>query len=124
MATTVDVVTLHAVLDAERESRELSWRQTAREIGVSASTLSRLANGLKPDVDAFASIVHWLGADADSFMVQEGQEAQHDEQDLVAQLAPLLRARKDLAPPDVEHLEDLIRAAVKRFQSDRASSKR
>jgi len=48
----IDVAALYAALDAARESRDLSWRQLAREIEVSPSTLSRLGNGLNPDVNA------------------------------------------------------------------------
>jgi hypothetical protein len=37
---------------------------------------------------------------------------------LVAELAPLLRARKDLSEQDVAYLEDLIGAAVRRFSAE------
>jgi transcriptional regulator with XRE-family HTH domain len=125
MQTTVDVVGLHAALDAAREGRGWSWRQLARELGLSASTMSRLANGQKPDVDAFAVMVSWLGADANTFIITEEEareRAERDEPDLVAQLAPLLRARRDLDEKDVDHLEDLIRSAVRRFKADRPVS--
>lgn len=121
--TVVDVVSLHAALDAAREGRGWSWRQLARELGMSASTMSRLANGHKPDVDAFAVMVDWLRADANQFIVNEEREREgvgHDEPDLVAQLGPLLRARRDLNERDVDHLEELIRAAVRRAEADRA----
>src|SRR5215472_16554346 len=52
----VDVKALHAALDAARTEKSLSWRQLAKGIGVSASTVSRMANGLKPDVTAFAAM--------------------------------------------------------------------
>ncbi len=121
--TTVDVVALHAALDAARESRDLSWRQVAREIEVSPSTMSRLANGLKPDVNAFAAMVRWLNLPAERFMVDsnEGNRTPHDQPDLVAELAPLLRARKDLTKEDVEHLEQIIGSAVRRFKAGRAN---
>jgi transcriptional regulator with XRE-family HTH domain len=121
--TTVDVVALHAALDAARESRNLSWRQLAREIEVSPSTMSRLANGLKPDVNAFAAMVRWLNLPAERFMIDpnEGNRVPHDQPDLVAELAPLLRARKDLTKEDVEHLEQIIGSAVRRFKAGRAN---
>lgn len=124
MQTTVDVVGLHAALDAAREGRGWSWRQLARELGLSASTMSRLANGQKPDVDAFAAMVAWLQADANRFIITEAQQRQQieqDEPDLVAQLAPLLRARRDLDDKDVDHLQELIRSAVRRSRADRSS---
>lgn len=123
MQTTVDVVGLHAALDAAREGRGWSWRQLARELGLSASTMSRLANGQKPDVDAFAAMVAWLQADANRFIItgaQKRERATQEEPDLVAQLAPLLRARSDLDDKDVDHLQELIRSAVRRSRADRS----
>jgi transcriptional regulator with XRE-family HTH domain len=116
----VDVRSLHAALDHAREERKLSWRQLARELDVSASTLSRMANGLKPDVSAFAAMTHWLRMPAESFYRISSDSA--EEPELVAQLAPLLRARKDLNERDVEYLEEIIGGAVRRFRADRAES--
>ena len=38
-------------LDATRRSRNLNWKQVAAQSGVSASTLTRMAQGRRPDVD-------------------------------------------------------------------------
>lgn len=113
----VDVKALHAALDASREQKKLSWRQLATEIGVSASTISRMANGLKPDVAAFAAMTTWLRMPAEDFYVgTEG--ASTEEPDLVAQLVPLLRARKDLNASDVAYLEEVLGAAARRFGTE------
>ena len=116
----LDVAGLHAALDAERRSRGISWRQLAKEVGVSPSTLTRLANGHRPDVDAFAALVHWLGVPAERFLCSDRPAA--PEPDLLTQLAPLLRARRDLTDADVSCLEDLIGAAVRRFRAERAGT--
>jgi transcriptional regulator with XRE-family HTH domain len=114
----VDVERLHAALDAEREARSLSWRQLAKEIEVSPSLLSRLGNGLRPDVDAFATLVQWLGVPAEQFMVDERpEEADGPEPELVTQIGPLLRARKDLTSDDVIYLEEIIKATVRRVRA-------
>jgi len=81
--------------------------------------MTRLANGQRPDVDAFATLVRWLGQSADAFLVGDDQEPR-EEPDLVAQLVPLLRARRDLKEEDAKYLEDLISVAVRRFKADRA----
>lgn len=123
---TVDVGHLHAALDAARESKGLSWRQLARELGVSPSTMSRLANeDKKPDVNAFAAMVTWLGVPAEKFMVDEDDLAAKTDEEppLLAELAPLLRARRDLKKEDVDHLEELISSAVRRFAAERAAQK-
>lgn len=123
----VNVTALHAALDAARQAKQLSWRQLARELDLSPSTLSRLANGYNPDVNAFAVMVQWLNLPAETFIVSAPDEypsagESEPEPELVAQLAPLLRARKDLDQEDIDHLEDLIGSAVRRFKAERASS--
>ncbi|MEV3979314.1 helix-turn-helix domain-containing protein [Nonomuraea sp. NPDC049758] len=114
----VDVKALHAALDAARAKEGLSWRQLAKEIGVSASTISRMANGLKPDVTAFAAMTTWLRMPAESFYV-DPMRSDAEEPELVASLVPLLRARRDLSEKDVAYLEEVIAAAARRFQVER-----
>ncbi|HWK20558.1 MAG TPA: helix-turn-helix domain-containing protein [Microbacteriaceae bacterium] len=114
----VDVRSLHAALDQARASKGLSWRQLAKELGVSASTISRMANNLKPDVSAFAAMTSWLNMPAEVFYVGGTANTGTEEPDLVAQLVPLLRARKDLKPEDIEYLQEVIGAAAKRFRSE------
>lgn len=117
---TVNVKALHAAMDAARTQAGLSWRQLAKELGVSASTMSRMAQGLRPDVTAFAAMTTWLRMPAEKFYV----DAVHsdDEPDLVASLGPLLRARSDLTEKDVSYLEDVIAAAARRFKSERGET--
>ncbi|MFF4961968.1 helix-turn-helix domain-containing protein [Streptomyces sp. NPDC001222] len=117
----VNVQALHAALDAARTEKELSWRQLAKELGVSASTVSRMANGLKPDVTAFAAMTTWLRMPAETFYVTPGGEPAHEEPELVASLVPLLRARSDLSEGDVAYLEEVIGAAARRFRAERES---
>lgn len=120
---TVDVQALHAALDAAREEKGLSWRQLAKELGVSASTISRMANGLKPDVTAFAAMTTWLRMPAEAFYATpEGTATSpsQEEPELVASLVPLLRARSDLSDGDVAYLQEVIGAAARRFRAERA----
>src|SRR5262249_34229409 len=66
--TTVDVGALYAALDNKRRARGTSWPDIARELDVSPSTFSRMAQGRRPDVDTFATLLRWLGMPAESFM--------------------------------------------------------
>jgi transcriptional regulator with XRE-family HTH domain len=121
--TKVDVQGLFAALDAERTARGLSWRQLAKEIGVSPSLLSRLSNDQRPDADGFATLVRWLNIPAEEFMVDvEGDRGPQPEPDLLTQLAPLLRARQDLDKRDIAYLEEVIRATVRHVQAERKES--
>jgi transcriptional regulator with XRE-family HTH domain len=124
---TVDVGGLYAALDAARASKKLSWRQLAKEIGVSPSTMTRMGNSQKPEINAFAAMVRWLNMPAETFMIDEDtapRAAPRKEPPLLAQLAPLLRARTDLDADDVRYLEEVIGAAVRRFDSERAARRR
>ena len=116
--THIDTAALHDALDAARMERNLSWRSLAKEIGVSPSLLSRLGNGLKPDADGFATLVSWLRVPADRFFIAEdGQEISTDPPELMTELAPLLRARKELSELDVKYLEQVILATIERTKA-------
>lgn len=105
---------LHAALDAVRKQRGISSRQLAKEIGVSPSLLSRLANGYRPDGDSFVTLVSFLNLPAENFVSPPGDKVAPTEFELSAQLAPLLRAHKDLDPEDVDYLQEIIQATVRR----------
>jgi transcriptional regulator with XRE-family HTH domain len=117
--TTINTALLYAALDAARQQRHLSWRGLAGEIGVSPSLLSRLGNGLKPDTDGFATIVAWLKLPAEQFFEHDHADNADEtrEPDLMAQLAPLLRARKDLSDTDIRYLQQIIGATVERVRT-------
>jgi len=119
----VNVKALHAALDAARIEKGLSWRGLAKELDVSPSTMSRMANGLNPDVTAFAAMTSWLRLPAEAFY-RHADEPTDEQPELVAALAPLLRARRDLRDEDIEYLEELISAAARRFRADQANRER
>lgn len=117
---TVDVKTLHAALDRAREEQNLSWRGLAKELGVSASTISRMQQGLKPDVNAFAAMTTWLRMDPKTFYVDaEESKEKEDPAPLMAELTVLLRARPDLPEKNRSYLEDVIAATLRRFDDER-----
>lgn len=122
MAAKVDVEALHAALDVRRKAKGLSWRQLAHEAGVSPSTLTRMAQKHRPDVNGFASLVAWLGLPADLFMAeidQSGSARNHTQDDEpVAYVVSYLRARKDLDDATVDALGDILQAAYKRLVAE------
>jgi transcriptional regulator with XRE-family HTH domain len=116
--TRIDVTKLYAALDEARAARGLSWRQLAAEIGVSPSLLSRLGNGLRPDVDSFVTLVRWLEMSADDFMTDDAGTLHAAKQpELSTQMAALLRARPELDDQDRELLQDVFRSALKHVRA-------
>lgn len=117
--TKIDATALKDALDQVRMKRELSWRQLATEIDVTPSLLSRLRNGHKPDAEGFMTLVRWLGMSAETFLVDDGFDPPRPE--LMAELAPLLRARKDLDESDIQMLQEVINATLKRAATNRGA---
>lgn len=118
MDTRVDVQKLYAALDAAREARALSWRQLAHDAGVSPSVLSRLGNGMRPDLEGFLALTKWLSQPTDDFVLDPNHPAKEPEPELEAQIAPLLRARKDMSKADKDYLMQLIHATVRHIRAD------
>src|SRR5215470_2721031 len=63
-----DAAAFSAALDGVRETRKLNWKQVAAQSKVSASTLTRMAQGRRPDVDSLAKLLAWSGLKAESFI--------------------------------------------------------
>jgi transcriptional regulator with XRE-family HTH domain len=115
--TTVNVEALYAALDAKRDKQGLSWRELARHLAISPSTLTRMAQGRRPDVDAFATLLRWLGMPADAFMRPAAKSKEGAS--TVAMISSYLRADRTIEAKDAEALEDIIKAAYRHMTKKR-----
>lgn len=115
--TTVDVTALYAALDRKRQTVGWSWRELARELKISPSTLTRMAQGRRPDVDTFATLLRWLGMSAEEFM--RPTKGRKEEADPLAMISSYLRADRNMSPDDAEALEDILKAAYRRLSRSR-----
>lgn len=105
------------------KSDEISWRTAAAQIGVSPSLLTRLRNGQRPDLEAFAAITEWLGEPAERFFLREQPPANQTTQEpLVSSMNALLRARSDLNDTDREFLSSILTAGLKHVQQHAGGS--
>jgi transcriptional regulator with XRE-family HTH domain len=110
----LDVGALVAALDSKRRAKDLSWRQLATKAGVSQSTLTRMQQGKRPDVDTFASLIRWLGMPAEVFLKSENTRGKKaSEPHPVALLSAQLRAKGEVSPEALQAVEELIQAAYK-----------
>ena len=64
-AYVLDATELYRRLDTRRQERGISWRQLARENGISPCIPSRLKNGSAPDAHTLLSLIVWLDLDTD-----------------------------------------------------------
>lgn len=115
--TNIDTARLFAVLESRVNAENISWRQAAGKIGVSPSLLSRLRNNQRPDLDAYAAIVGWLGMSADDFISTGTVGTERKERELSTEVSALLRARSDLTDTDKTLLEEVFRSALKAVQN-------
>ena len=110
-----DSEAFYAALDATRQARKLTWKQVAKESGVSASTLTRMAQGRRPDVDGLAALCSWGVLDAGNFIVMDGDKEQPEP---IAMVSTYLRSDPHLTPEAVTALEAMIKAAYTSLRKD------
>ena len=96
----------YAALDAQRRGRGLTWKQVAEQSGVSASTLTRMAQGKRPDVDGLAALLSWGGLQADSFM----DAVTATPADPLTQMTILVRGDQRLSSENKTMIEGVLRA--------------
>jgi transcriptional regulator with XRE-family HTH domain len=117
MMQVFDPVAFYAAVDRERAERGLSWRQLGRDLGLSASTFSRLSKGHRPDVDTFLKLVTWLGVPVDTFLSRaQTFRSSRPRGDALPAIAAALRRDPSLDPRDVDPIEEIVRVAYNRFR--------
>jgi transcriptional regulator with XRE-family HTH domain len=104
----------YSALDGVRRARGLNWKQVAAESGVSASTLTRMAQGARPDVDGLAALVAWSGLDADDYVRSE--EGERPAAEPLAMISTYLRSDRNLTPEAATALDELIKATYERLR--------
>lgn len=110
MGREVNVVALYGALDSRREARAMSWREVAKELGLSPSIFTRMAQGSRPDLESYIEMAGWLGVSLESFVGGEPPtEAKPEE--TVAAISGHLRADESLKPESARAIERIVRAA-------------
>lgn len=109
----LDVEALVAALAAQRRGRNLSWRKVAKEASVSPSTLTRMQQGKRPDVDTLSALLKWLGMPTETFVRTSTSTRKRSTPHPLAITSTLLRGKKQMSPQAIEALEELLSAAFK-----------
>jgi len=109
-----DAGAFFSALDAQRISKGVTWRQVAAESGVAASTLTRMAQGRRPDVDSLAALVAWSGLRQENYI--RSVNASLPEPEPLAMISTLLRADKHLTAEGATALDELVRATYARMR--------
>lgn len=111
---TFDASAFFSALDAQRIARKLNWKEVAAESGVSASTLTRMGQGRRPDVESLAALVSWSGLAVNDFIRDNNEERKQAEP--LAMISSYLHADKNLSDEGAVTLEELIKATYERLR--------
>jgi transcriptional regulator with XRE-family HTH domain len=118
--TIVDVDALYDALKTKRDRQAMSWRELAHDLDLSPSTFTRMAQGQRPDIDTFTTLLEWLGMPADKYTRLEGEEpkpSKKKEEPLV-EITTLLRSSKSIKRDQADALNNIITAAFKSIVKD------
>ena len=111
--TTFDTEAFHAALDSQRQAMGLTWKDVADESSISASTLTRMAQGKKPDADGLAALLNWPGLTAEAFIRTDNVRGKVDS---MSQITALLRADKTLSKDSAAAIEQILKVSYKQFR--------
>lgn len=117
MSNFFDAEGFYAALEAHRISKDITWKKVAAKSGVSASTLTRMGQGKRPDVDSLAALASWSGIDTSKFYRNEKSE-QHRPSTL-SEITTLLRADRNLKGEDASIMERMINSLYKDMRKRR-----
>ncbi len=110
MSSTLDTIKFSEMIKSKRGHQGL--RALASEIGVSASTLSRIEQGSLPDIETYIKLCNWLGVSPEFFTVHS--EIRDEKNVVIAHL----RADTSLPPSTAEALIQMINLAYESAQKE------
>lgn len=110
-----DVEGFYQALESTRQSRDISWRAVANEAGISPSTLTRMAQGKRPDVDSLAKLTVWSGLKTDDFVRSSNTKPVAEP---IAMISTLLRSDQHLTADSAAALDELVKLAYKRLRKN------
>ena len=114
MAENFDTEAFYAALNAARLSSQMTWKDVADAAGVAASTLSRMAQGAKPDVNGLAGLLRWSGLKAEMFIPGTLKKTAEP----IARITALLRADPQLTPKNAKLMEEIVMSTCNRLKED------
>lgn len=104
-----------AALDTVRVAKGMTWRKVGDASGVSPSTLTRMRQGRRPDVDSFAALLSWSGLNSEDFIV--GMRS-HSNRPAMVEVVAIIRSDPSLSADDALTLEGLLVDAYERLRAN------
>lgn len=104
-----DAEAFYKALAVTVAARGISWKKVAQDTGVSATTLTRMAQGRKPDAASFAVLAAWGGLDVKDFVNVEAASAPES----LAMATHFLRGDPHLNESQKSALEAMLTSAYR-----------
>jgi transcriptional regulator with XRE-family HTH domain len=114
MAHRFNVAAFYAALDAVRDARGLTWKHVAGESGVNASTLTRMGQGKKPDVDGLSALLVWSNLKAEMFIADSANQKIEP----LAEITRIIRMDRTLSHNNARIVEDIFKSTYNRLKSE------
>jgi DNA-binding Xre family transcriptional regulator len=99
----------------KKQRGSVGVRAAAKEIGISAATLSRVESGKQPDLATFAKICDWLEIDPGEVL---GCSAARGSTDRAAACSAQFRAERTMSPETARHLTEMILRVQESMQNE------
>src|SRR5437016_2558763 len=93
-------------LEATVSARSKSWKQVSQETGVSASTLTRMSQGRRPDAGSLAALSAWAAINPSDFVKASYIKSRPA---AIAQISTLLRNDPHLDKHSASTLDAIIK---------------
>jgi transcriptional regulator with XRE-family HTH domain len=103
----------YRALEAAVKAKSMTWKQVSEETGISASTLTRMAQGRRPDAASLAALSAWAHLNPSDFVHMPYKSTRAEP---IAQISSLLRSDPNLDAESAEALEAIMKAAYERFK--------
>lgn len=114
MAHRFNVSAFYSALDAVRDARGLTWKNVASESGLNASTLTRIGQGKKPDVDGLSALLVWSNLKAEMFIADSVDKVVEP----LAEITRIIRMDQTLSHNSARLVEDIVKSAYTRLKSE------
>jgi transcriptional regulator with XRE-family HTH domain len=118
MKRPIDVSALYGALDSRRITENMSWRGLAKQLGLSASVFTRLAQGREPEASSYFAMTEWLGVSNDDFVERESNSEER-RRDTVGEIATFLSADKRLKPESAEAITKIVEVAYREMAEEK-----
>jgi transcriptional regulator with XRE-family HTH domain len=107
-----NISAFYRTLEAAVKLRKLNWKQVADETGVSQATLTRMAQGKRPDSPSLAVLSAWAGMNPSDFVATAFKSR---ETHALTQISALLHSDPHLDESGAKAVEAILTAAYERL---------